>query len=87
MPEKTVTVTIFVLVDEDGNYVIATDAGELGEKYAEEVGEDHGADRRTVKVLLTVPLPAMAEVDAVVTDDDEPASVRMDSVDMMVKKK
>lgn len=46
---------IWVLVDENGNYVVTTDSGDLEEQYDNAVGEGSGVDRRTIKLILYVP--------------------------------
>jgi hypothetical protein len=48
---ETVTVELWVLIDEDGNYVASDDAAHLIERYDEQIGNDRDAtELRRVKI-------------------------------------
>lgn len=56
-------VEVWVLVDEDGNYVACEDAGDIHVRYDEVVGGDRDMlSMRRIKVTLTVPLPKPVEL-------------------------
>jgi hypothetical protein len=60
MTAEMIDVTIYVLLDENGNFVFAADENELGDKYDDEVGEGAGLARRIFRIFqvtLSVPLP------------------------------
>lgn len=70
---KTATVEVWVLVDENGQYVASDDHDTLHERYDEIIGDDRDVTAlRRVKVTLTIPLPAVLEVSGTV-DEPEPA--------------
>ena len=47
----------FLMIDEDGDFVIAKDKDGLGEVYENEVTADNGLARRIVKLSLNVAPP------------------------------
>jgi len=49
-------VTVWVLVDVDGNAVADTDPDRIGDRYTEDIGASDGTPRRLIEVVLTVPL-------------------------------
>lgn len=53
----TIQVEVWVLVDENGDYIASHDVDQLGEIYESQISADCGTAKRKVKVLLTVPLP------------------------------
>jgi hypothetical protein len=55
-------IEVWVLVDEDGDFVVAKDAADLAERYDDEIGSDSAAARRVVKVTLKVDLPSHVEL-------------------------
>lgn len=68
-------VSVYIAIDEDGDYAFGTDVETARERYAEEVGD---ANERTVivrEVELSVPLPAayVPHSGPAVTVADEPA--------------
>jgi hypothetical protein len=66
----TTTVEVWVLVDDCGDYVVATDPDRLGEEYEADVQDlANAGGLRRVKVTLTVPLPEPVELTGVVADD------------------
>lgn len=64
---ETTTVEVWVLVDEDGNYVASHDVDRLCEEYDDVIGGDRDSTSfRRIKVTLTVPLPKPVELTGVV---------------------
>jgi hypothetical protein len=61
-------VEVFVMLDENGDYVVADNGDSLDEKYAEEHGETNLA-RRVVKLNLKIQLPEIVEVSATIPAD------------------
>ena len=60
---ETVEVTVWVLVDENGDYVASDAIGHATERYDEQIGADRDVtELRRVKVTLTVPVPKPAEL-------------------------
>lgn len=55
-------IEVFILIDEDGDFVAHADESALGQMYREEVGGDPALARRIIKLKLNVPLPKMIEV-------------------------
>jgi hypothetical protein len=55
---RTHDVTVYLLVDHDGNAVCAMDPDLLAERYDEEVGNDSGTARRCLKLVVSVEVPS-----------------------------
>ncbi len=65
-------VEVWVLIDDDGNYVASDDADLLNERYEETVQEVNvAAGTRRVKITLKVPLPTQIEVTGEVAVTEE----------------
>lgn len=62
---QTTQIEVWVLIDQEGAYVVGKEAEGMQEKYDDEVGGTDIALRR-VKVTLTVPLPKPIELTGVV---------------------
>ncbi len=54
-------IEVWVLVDSDGEYVVGKDQSDLGELYANDIGES-GAARRMIKLTVKVPVVAHVEL-------------------------
>jgi hypothetical protein len=76
MPAKFAECEVWVLVDEAGDYVCAKDAGDLADRYAEEIGADD-MGLRYVKLTVRVPLPTPIEIVADVPADEGEPTVRV----------
>lgn len=61
------TVTVWVLVDECGDYVVSTDKDTLKEKWDDEIGNEL-ISSRVLKVALEVELPTVMEAAVVVPE-------------------
>jgi hypothetical protein len=61
-------VEVFVMLDENGDYVVADSWYTLGEAYTEVHGEADLA-RRVVKMTLKIQLPEIVEVSATISAD------------------
>lgn len=59
MATQYATVEVVVVVSEDGDYVVAKDDDAAQELFDDEVG---GYCRRTVRLTVKVPLPAVIEM-------------------------
>lgn len=68
---------IWLMLDSDGNYAVASSSDSLAERYEEDIGQcsDAGGLRR-VKVSLTVPLPEVVELAGTVPEQGEPAELK-----------
>ena len=74
---KTTTVEVWVLVDAVGDVEIGRDEDEVNTRWEDNIGTG-GGNRRMVRVTLTVPLPRVQELTAVIPAvDDEPAELRV----------
>jgi hypothetical protein len=66
---KFIEVEAWVIVDGDENYVVSHDEESAAEKYGEDVGDAHATPRRTIKVKLTVPVPEVVELEAIIPEE------------------
>lgn len=65
-----------ILIDQDGDFVVDTDADNLGSRYEDEVTSTPPNASRVFTFKLTVPLPKPTVVSAVVPDKgDEPVNI------------
>jgi len=68
-----VTATVWILVDENGDYVASHDEAKVGEVYDEQIQDRSGLDNpigfRRVKVSVRVPIPAVIELSTTVEED------------------
>jgi hypothetical protein len=70
-----VTVEVWLMIDDCGDYCIAKDADGLGEAYENDVQDlESAGGLRRVKVTVTIPLPKPLEVEATAPADDGQAS-------------
>lgn len=70
------TVEIWVTVDQDGDYECGSDQGVADERFEENIGElAAAAGLRRVKLSVTVPLPRVIEIAAVVECDEADPTV------------
>lgn len=71
---KYTEVEVYILVDNEGQWVAHEDESELGNRWDESIG-GMPAGLRTVKVVVKVPLPEMLEARGEVAAVDESAAV------------
>ena len=75
MDTQTTDLEFFVMVDQDGDFVIDTDPDNLGSRYEDEISSTPPNASRVFSFKLTVPLPKPTEVTAVVPDTDGPVNI------------
>jgi len=79
MTSEMVQVEVWVLVDQDGDYVVGKDNESLAELYDDQVGGDRDTlSLRRVKITLNVPKPKPVELTATVAE--EPAAGELQAV-------
>ncbi len=64
-------IQVFVLVDEDGNWV-AGDADQIGERYDEEIGGSASVARRCVQITLKIDVECMVEMEGTAPPQGKP---------------
>lgn len=67
-------VEVWVMVDEEGNYVATTSSDELSEAYDSHEDSDANLGSRVIKITLKVPLPTPIEITATVLADSNLAA-------------
>jgi hypothetical protein len=73
-----VEIELLVLVNEDGEWEIGVDDGDLKTRYEENVGElNAGAATRLVRVKLKVPTPRPVEVEAEIADQPDGVELKV----------
>ena len=65
----------YLMIDENGDYVVCADESDLAEKYDEEISGAADLARRIVKVTLSVPLPRTTVLTATLPDVPEDAKL------------
>ena len=68
-------VEMFLMIDENGDYVIATEEGNLGDAYDEDIDGGSDTARRIICVKLKVPLPQIVTLVASVPAEPEPSEL------------
>ncbi len=68
--------TMWVLVDEDGDFVVAKGADDLKELYEENYCELGDLQTRLVKIVVKVPRPRPVEVEVAVADLPQDVTVK-----------
>jgi hypothetical protein len=68
---KTCELEIWVKVDADGDYRVGIDAEAAAEAFETDIGESADTPTRLVKVVLTIPLPAVATLTGTVPAEGE----------------
>lgn len=68
-------VEVWLMVDDDGDYVVAVDESTLGERWADEIGGFCGA--RVVKIALKVEVPTPTVVSATVPYTGQATEVKI----------
>lgn len=71
---KYIDAEVYILVDDEGQYVAHQDPDEIGNMWNDEIGGTP-AGLRLVKVVVKVPLPVMLEARGEVAVGDESAAV------------
>lgn len=71
--KPTAQCEIFLMVDDDGDYVATHDETFLAELYSDNIGGS-ATNARTFKLSLTVPLPYTVEVSGSVPDTGDDAA-------------
>jgi hypothetical protein len=59
---------VYLMIDENGDYVVCADESDLAEKYDDEIGGGADLARRIVKVMLTIPVPKTLVLTATLPD-------------------
>lgn len=78
MNAETCQVEVWVVVDAEGQYAVGVDAETARRAYANEIGAlEETEGFRLVKVGLTVPMPAVAELSGVVPVDAVPTGLTL----------
>jgi hypothetical protein len=77
MAAELIEVEAWVLVDADGNWVVAANTDDLHTRYTEDVGDDTQTPRRTFCVKIRVPKPRVCELTAEVGEEAEPAGLKV----------
>lgn len=65
------TVDIYLMIDEGGNYVVATDTEQLGVLYDENVGESSNVARDILLIPVTLRLPGIKKCPVTIIDKTE----------------
>lgn len=78
MAAKMIEVQVWILVDSDGDYVIATDQDDVHTKYVEDVSEESSLPKRLVCVTLQVPAPQMVHVKATLPEESAGVSAKVE---------
>jgi phosphoenolpyruvate carboxylase len=68
-------VEVFVMVDENGDYVATHIAERLTDLYEEDVNDDHGLGRRVIRITIKVPLPEIVDLKGEVPVEAEPTGL------------
>ena len=71
MEKKIAEVEVWMVVDCDGDFVVAKDESDLDELYTEGISIDASVPRRKIKVVLAVPLPLTTIVRGQVSEIEE----------------
>lgn len=75
---ETTEIEFSILIDQDGDFVIAKDVDELGDLYENDISSTAPSRSRTLTFKLTVPLPRATEITATVPDKgDEPVNIEI----------
>lgn len=75
---EMVAVEVWVMVDQDGDYVVAKDREALAEKYEEEfTGLNSEVTTRFVKLTVNVPKPRPVELVATVAEEPAAGELRV----------
>jgi hypothetical protein len=72
---KTETLTVFVLVDSGGDYVVSDDRDTLLERWDEKIGGDAPTPSRVIELTLAVVLPSEVKLAADVPAENAKATL------------
>lgn len=71
-------IEVWVMVNDQGEYVAHESESDLPGEYEERVGElADAAGLRSIKIKVKVPLPAVIELEGEVPADEEPSSLKV----------
>lgn len=78
MSANAKTIDVWVLIDENGDYVISNEEDELADKYDNDIGLGAATARRVLHLLITADLPEtlVLEAEAELTQAGEITSVK-----------
>jgi hypothetical protein len=71
--KPTATAEIWLMIDDDGDYVATHDVDRLTDEYTDNIGGS-ATNTRTIKLSLTVPLPYTVEISGAVPDTADDAA-------------
>lgn len=75
--KPTADLDIWLLVDQDGDFVLSKDEDDLGEQWSDQIGGTP-LNSRTVKLTLTMTLPFTIEARGVLPDTtDDAAEIKL----------
>lgn len=69
---------VWVLVDENGDYVASSSEISLAEIYDDQIGGGNDLGRRLIKIKLTVPLPSPITLTGVVPAESTKATMQVE---------
>lgn len=75
MTAPTCQVEVWVLVDEDGGYVVAKTPEDAKDNYEAEFSATDCVGFRLIQLSLTVPQPVHIEASGVITEQDGPVAL------------
>lgn len=73
----TVSLSVFVMIDEDGNHAVHIDRDELKNAYDNDIGGDDILAKRVIALTINVPLPRDLAVTVDVPDEPQTAMVEV----------
>lgn len=74
----TVDIEVWVMVDEDGDYVVEVDSSQLKDRYEQDIGELNGEKAtRLVKLTVKMPKPKAVELTAEIGDETPAVTVKV----------
>ena len=66
---------VWVIVDEDGNYIADASPDDASQRYVDEIGSEDSVAKRVVAVTIRVPKPRPITVTVEVPDEPQTATV------------
>lgn len=71
----TKEIEFYIMIDQDGDFVVDSDADNLGQRYEDELTSTPPNGSRVFHLKLTVPLPKPTVVSATIPDTDGEVTV------------
>lgn len=75
---KSIECIVHLVVNADGEYVACTEEQNIGELYAEQIGEEHATARRFLRLKVTVELPDDADLVGTAPPNGGKATLRVE---------